>query len=139
MRPRVQSDRGSVTTEIVIIVPVAIALLCLIALVGRTSTTRQTLDGAARDAARAASVQRDPASAQQAALDTANTVLTQSGLRCTSRTVEVDTSQFRAGGQVTAQVACEVSLSDLAMLGLPGSRRLTATATSVIDTYRAIR
>jgi len=132
-------DRGSVTTEMVLVVPIAIALLCLVALVGRTTTTRQVLDGAARDASRAASQQRDPTSARLAALDSATSTITQSGLRCASTSIELDTDRFAPGGQVTAHVACEVNLSDLGLLGLPGSRRVTAAATSVLDTYRATR
>jgi Flp pilus assembly protein TadG len=134
-----ERDRGSVTTEMVIMVPVAIALLCLVALVGRTTTARQVLDGAARDASRAASLQRDSTSAQQTALGSADTAISESGLRCVSVTVELDTSRFEPGGQVTAHVACDISLSDLGLLGLPGSRRVSATATSVLDTYRATR
>ena len=111
-------DRGSVTTEMVLVVPIAIALLCLVALVGRTT---------------------DPGSARRAALESATSTITQSGLRCGSTSVELDTDRFAPGGQVTAHVACEVNLSDLGLLGLPGSRRVTAAATSVLDTYRATR
>ena len=132
-------DRGSVTTEMVLVVPIAIALLCLVALVGRTTTTRQILDGAARDASRAASQQRDPTSARRAALDSATSTITQSGLRCASTRIELDTDRFAPGGQVTAHVACEVNLRDLGLLALPGSRRVAANATSVLDTYRATR
>ena len=83
----VQRDRGSVTTEMVLVVPIAFALLCLVAFVGRTTTTRQILDGAARDASRAASQQRDPTSARLAALDSATSTITQSGLRCASTSI----------------------------------------------------
>jgi Flp pilus assembly protein TadG len=132
-----RSDRGSVTTEVVLIVPIAIALLCLIALVGRTTTTRQTIEGAARDAARAATLQRNATAARAAATDAATTALDQSGLRCASQSIELDLTQFEPGGQVTAQVTCDVNLSDLGPLAVPASRTFEARSTSVIDTYRA--
>ena len=136
---RAHSDRGSISTEVVIIAPIALVLLCLIALVGRTTTARQSLDGAARDAARAASLQRDPAGAAEAARTAAATVLATTGTTCASTTVEVDTSRFEPGGQITVTVGCAVALSDLGLLGLPGTRNLSATSTSPVDTYRAVR
>ena len=51
---RRRCDDGSVTTELVIVTPIAIALLCLVALVGRTATAREQVDEASRDAARSA-------------------------------------------------------------------------------------
>ena len=60
-------DRGSITAELVIVTPVALALLCLVALVGRTTDARSQVDEAARDAARAASIARDPSDAQTVA------------------------------------------------------------------------
>ena len=36
----------------------------------------------------------------------------------------------------TATVACVVNLADLSLPGVPGTRTVTATATSPIDTYR---
>ena len=56
---RFGGDRGSVSTEMVIVAPIALALLCLVALVGRTASAREAVDSAARDAARAASFERN--------------------------------------------------------------------------------
>lgn len=137
MTATTRNDRGSISVEVAIVVPVALALLCLVALVGRTTTTRQILDGAARDASRAASMQRDAGSAQLAARTSVEATLTRSGLNCESTRVELDTTRFEPGGQVTAHVACDVNLSDLALIALPGTRRVTSTATSVLDIYRA--
>jgi hypothetical protein len=50
--------------------------------------------------------------------------------------VVTDTSQFRAGGSVTTTITCNVELSDLVGLAVPGSRTLTASATEPVDTYR---
>jgi hypothetical protein len=83
-------------------------------------------------AARAASLQRDPAAAQAAAETTA----AHADTGCTSLIVRVDTSGFRPGGTVTATVTCTVDLSDLAGLAVPGTTTLTATATSPVDLWR---
>ncbi len=48
----------------------------------------------------------------------------------------VDTAQLQPGGQVTAEVSCQLGLSDIAGFGLPGSRTVRATSTAVVDTYR---
>ena len=37
---------------------------------------------------------------------------------------------------VTATVTCVVNLSDVAVPGLPGTRTITATMSSPLDTYR---
>ena len=49
----------------------------------------------------------------------------------------MDLAGFRPGGTVRATVTCTTGLSDLALLDVPGSRTLSASFTSVIDTYRS--
>ena len=41
--------------------------------------------------------------------------------------------------QVTATVTCKVDVADLAIPGLPGTRTITATASSPVDAYRERR
>lgn len=57
--------------------------------------------------------------------------------------MQIDTSQFsRPPGEpatVSATVTCRVQLSDLAIPGLPGSREITETVESPLDTYRMRR
>jgi hypothetical protein len=61
-------------------------------------------------------------------------------VRCTSQRVDIDTSGFAAPvgtpAKVTATVPCIADLSDLSIPGLLGSRTITATMCSPIDTYR---
>jgi hypothetical protein len=40
---------------------------------------------------------------------------------------------------VTATVTCKVEVADLAIPGLPGTRTITATASSPVDAYRERR
>ena len=135
---RLRGDEGSVTTEVVIITPIAIMLLCLVALVGRTATAREQVDEAARDAARSASLERDPSAAWWAAQDSATTSLTAGGFRCASTSVVVDTSAFQPGGQVAVTVRCDIPLSDLGLLGLSGTRTVESRSVSVVDQYRGL-
>ena len=62
-------------------------------------------------------------------------------LDCTPA-VTVDTAGFAVPpgqpAQVTVQVTCDVRLPGLTVIpGIPGSRTLTATASSPLDIYRA--
>jgi hypothetical protein len=50
----------------------------------------------------------------------------------------VDTSDFRAGGQVRVTVACVTSLPDLGLVGFPGAKTLEARATSPLEQFRQI-
>lgn len=133
---RLRGDRGSVTVELVIVAPIAILLLCLVAFVGRTASAREQVNEAARDAARAASFERDPGAAESAAELAASTSLTTSDTRCTSTGIVADVSSFGPGGQVAVTVTCEIPLSDLGLLGISGTRSVTARSVSVLDVYR---
>jgi Flp pilus assembly protein TadG len=64
---RVRAERGSMTVEFVILAPLLLVLMLFIVLAGRVVEAHGEVDGAARDAARAASVALSPAGAAQAA------------------------------------------------------------------------
>ena len=139
-RYRLGSDEGSATLEMVIMAPVLILFLAAVILGGRVALANQTVESAAAEAARAASIARTPGVARSSARDVAQDHLNSGGVNCASTNVGVDTSEFarRPGrsAQVTAVVSCRVRLGDLGVPGVPGSRTLTASVTSVLDTYR---
>jgi Flp pilus assembly protein TadG len=132
-------DRGNAALELVILAPVILFFLGLMIAAGRTSIAQGSVDAAARDAARQASISRTPAAAQTAALASARTALGQDAIDC-APIVTVDVAGFEVPvgepAQVTARVTCRVSLSDLLVPGMPGSRTLKATFTSPLDPYR---
>ncbi|GAA3372064.1 pilus assembly protein [Streptomyces antimycoticus] len=134
-------DHGSAAVETAIIAPALILLLLVIAAFGRVHLAQGKADSAARAAARTASLARDPATAQQQARQAAMDSLDADGLRCSDVTIHVDTSGLSApigqSATVTATVACTAPLGDLAVPGLPGSKQLTSSFTSVVDQYRA--
>jgi len=135
------ADDGNAALELVILAPVLLGILGLIIAAGRTSIAQGSVNAAARDAARQASISLTPAAAQAAGQASARTALRQDGLDCRP-VVLINVSQFvttRPGqpGAVTATVRCTISLSDLALPGLPGSTRLQAEFTSPLDIYRS--
>ncbi|GAC1322474.1 MAG: hypothetical protein NVSMB13_00930 [Mycobacteriales bacterium] len=128
-------DAGSMTVELVILTPVVVVLLCLLVGLGRAADARGRLTGAVRDAARAASLAPNAAAAQIQARDTAFADLQGADLECRDPQISTDTTGWRAGGQVSVQIRCELDLSQLIFSGLPGRRILTADATVPLDTY----
>lgn len=135
------SEDGSISVEVAILMPAFLLLIAVAAVIGRQTVAQTAIEGAAHDAARAASISRTAPAARTHAQEAARSVLTDQGLHCDPVTVTIDTSQFgRALGQpaaVTATVSCSVSFSDIAVPGLPGNRTLSATFTSPLDIYRS--
>ncbi len=134
-------DKGSVAIEAAIVVPPLIMFLCLAIAGGRLVTSGAKIDAAAEDAAREASIHRTDASAQSAAQAAAAESLDDQGIACASSSVTIDTSGLSVPvgqvGTVTVTVNCTVNLSDLLLPGVPGSKSLTSTATSVVDAFRS--
>ena len=135
-----RADDGNAALELVILAPVLLGLLGLVIAAGRTTIAQGSVDAAAMDAARQASISLTPAVAQGAAQASARAALQQDGIDC-APVVVVDTSQFATPpgepATVTATVSCTVSLSSLSLPGLPGSARLQASFTSPLDLYRS--
>lgn len=131
-------ERGSATTELVLLTPVLIIVLLFVVALGRIGSSRAEVDAAARDAARDAANARSVAEAVTNSDTAARGDLENAGVTCGSLSVVLDTSNFRAGGTVTATVSCTVALQDLVGLGLPSSRTITGRYTEPIDVYRAV-
>ena len=133
-------DRGSYSVEAAILAPVVIALLLAMIAFGRVTDAEGAVDAAAHAAARAASLERTATAAQSSARTAARHSLSGQGITCRTSSVLVDTSGYAltAGQQasVTATLACTANLSDIGLPGLPGSKTLTSSWTSPLDTYR---
>ena len=131
-------ERGSATTELVLMTPVLIIVLLFVVALGRIASSREEVTAAARDAARAAANARSIAAAVPDGDEAARAALHQSGVTCESLAVLLDTTNFRAGGTVSASVSCTVPLRDLVGLGLPAARTITGHFTAPIDLYRGL-
>lgn len=132
-----RTEEGSAGIELVLAFPVIVLGLLYIVFVGRVGTGRLEVDDAARIAARSASVV-SPERAHEAALDAARRTVTDRGLVCTGLDVAVHAENFVPGGSVGVSVTCDVRVSDLGLLGVPGTKRLTASFTEPISQYQAV-
>jgi Flp pilus assembly protein TadG len=129
-------ERGSIAVEVAILAPAFVALLLLVVFAGRVSEAEAEVRRAASQAARAASLRQDGTAAVSAAEAAVTANLADSGFICGELDVAVDTTALRPGGTVAVTVRCTADMSDIALLGVPGSRTFMANAIEVVDTYR---
>ena len=131
-----RSERGSVSVEVAAIAPAFVFLMLLVVFAGKVSEADGNVERAAAEGARAASLRQHPGNAATDARSTVEANLATAGVSCSTLEAIVDTSDFEPGGTVTVTVECTASMADVTLLGVPGTRTFTATATEVIDTYR---
>lgn len=143
-RVRVGADRGMVSTEVAICVPVVLfVFVALIMAGGRVVQAEGEVASAAHEAARAATLHGSPGRARLAAGSIARANLEQSGTTCRSGGPQVDlavdapTGLMEHGAVVTVSVTCVADLGDVALVGLPGSLEFHAEAREIIDEFRS--
>lgn len=124
------ADRGSMSVETVLLAPVILIFLTFLVGAGRLVEAQGEVNGAARDAARAASVQRSLAEAEAAAADTAAEVLDG---ECDAPATTLDGSRLEEGGHVRAEVSCDL---DLGFLGFELTRRVTGVSVVPLEQFR---
>ncbi|MFJ3020892.1 TadE/TadG family type IV pilus assembly protein [Streptomyces tendae] len=134
-RPRANEgdgDRGLSTIEVVILAPVMILFILVLVAFGQLVDGRGALDGAARDAARAGSIQKDHGTAIAEAKKAAEANLADV---CSGPVSVVQKSAgFEPDTLFTVEVSCEVR--GLASIGLNIPTTLSATFSSPLDPYR---
>lgn len=130
---RRRDERGSMAVEIVILTPVLMMFALLVVAAGRYVSAEGDIDAAARDAARAASLQ----DSRTEAIAAANEVVASS--------LDPDThcaepvgfgGTWGAGGSVVITLDCQVSYDGLGLIGLPGSVDIDSSSTVPLDPYR---
>jgi Flp pilus assembly protein TadG len=133
-----RADDGSVAAEVTIVAPFLIMLLMFVGVVvHRGVEARIRIDDAAHQAARAASIERTHAAATSSAQSTATSALSSAGVVCRSLHVAISTGGLRPGGTVTVTVSCDVDFGDALVLGVPGGKRLSASAVEPVDVWRS--
>jgi Flp pilus assembly protein TadG len=139
-RRRWRDDEGSIVLELVVLAPAFTLIVAMLVFAGRVALASHAVAQAADEAARAASIARTQPEANRTAAAAARATLSQQHLDCITTQVGLDTSGFGqpvgTPANVGATVTCVVRLSDLAVPGVPGSRTVTATGSSPLDTYR---
>lgn len=140
LRQRLSEDRGSMSLGAAATVPALFLIGAILLMAGRLALAEGSVQSAANEAARAASISRTQAIAGAQASSTAASTLANANLKCSSTNVATDLSAFNQPvgqvGTVTVTVTCVVPLADLAIPGVGGTRTITSTGTSVIDAYR---
>jgi Flp pilus assembly protein TadG len=129
-------DAGSSTAELALAIPVLMGILLFLVLCGPLVSAQMDLDAAAGAAARSGSIARSETTARAEAERITRQILAARGVTCRNATVSVTANGLRPGGAVTVTVSCTVPLSDLLLLGVPGSRTVSASATSPVDQWR---
>jgi Flp pilus assembly protein TadG len=121
--------------EAVLLAPVLLIFMLFIVGAARIAEAKGEVDGAARDAARAASVQRDFGAAESAASEAAA-----AGLDCGGGQPQVSLagSDWRQGGSVRADVTCDVDLGSAAGFGFAASIRMSSTSVVPLEQFRRV-
>jgi hypothetical protein len=119
----------------VILTPILVLFMAVLVALGRVVEAQGQVDGAARDAARAASVAQNPGTALGDAQTAASADLIGSG-KCTD-TPHVTFgggTNLAPGGVVDVIVTCRVGLPALSFIGFQ-TKTITGHASAPIDTF----
>jgi Flp pilus assembly protein TadG len=123
-----RGERGMSTVEVVFIAPLIMLFILVLVSFGQTVSGRS----AARDAARAGSLERSAGEARAAA----EAIVTDQLADICVDDPLVDGRGFELGGLYTVEVSCEVRGMDLMGIGLETT--MTGTSSSPVDPYRRI-
>jgi Flp pilus assembly protein TadG len=129
-------DAGIATIEVVILAPLLVLFILVLVGLGQMVDARSSLDGAARDAARAGSLQGDLGTAKSQARSAVTDDL--SGI-CLSGSVRVTyqgTDWRPQQGVFAVQVTCKVR--GLASVGFGPKTTMKGTFSSPLDPYRRL-
>ncbi|MFI8528608.1 TadE/TadG family type IV pilus assembly protein [Promicromonospora sukumoe] len=142
IRPRRRGapETGVAAIELVVTILPAIAVCWGMAFGALYALAHQSVQAAAADAARTASLARSAPTAQASAHATAVMALANQDVRCASTDVSVDTAGLLApAGQPSTVSATVVCRLDPIRLGLPIGRPVTVSASmsSPVDTWRS--
>ncbi|GAA2888618.1 pilus assembly protein [Streptosporangium fragile] len=124
-------ERGSLSAETVLLAPVFLLFLLFLVGAGRVVEAQGEVNGAARDAARAASVERTMSDAETAAGEAARDAL--SG-QCEPQ-VSLAGSSWQEGGRVRAEVTCSL---DLAFLGFGAAKEMRGDSVVPLEQFRRV-
>jgi Flp pilus assembly protein TadG len=127
---RWRTDEGSYAVELAAAFAAWVLGVGVLAVAYQIQASGNAVAHAAREAARAASLAADPGAAVRLAGETAGNRLAQSPCEPSSVGVDVDITDFRAGGTVTVSVACRTDPP------IGPVRTLRSSADEIVDRYR---
>lgn len=118
--------------EMVILVPILFMFILLIVAFGRYVSVKGDIEAAARDAARAASMESSVGEAEAMARRVVDASVDGTS-NCRSTNL---TGNWAPGGEIQVRLQCTVSYSGLGLIGLPGSTNIEATSAVPLDPFR---
>ena len=128
-----KASHGSLTVEVLLLVPVLMMMFLLIVHVGRLTDASFRVHRAADVSARIAS-QSNLKSVISHGVAAAHKDLAGSGSTCERADVSITRGQIGRIQTVTSSITCVVSSSGLGILSLP-NRTVRATSTEVVDYF----
>lgn len=139
-RAAIRGERGSLSVELVVMAPGLVLLLLLVAAGGKVVEVQGHIDGAARDAARAASIARSAGQAGQWALQAARADLRAGWCERGSVAASVTGYPVTAvpagpGREVMVVVSCDVNMGPFSLLGFPAMKVFTSRAVAPLDEF----
>ena len=132
---QLRDRRGdSDVAAIIVVVPLALAVVLLFVLFGREGAGAEGVTHAAAVAARAASLERSAGAAEAAAAQAASSTLAATGMACAGGpAVAVSASEWAPGGVVSVTVTCRIA--GVGAIGA-GDRSVSGSARATIDRFR---
>jgi TadE-like protein len=130
-----RGDRGSLAIELVILTPILVLFMAVLVALGRIVEAQGQVDGAARDAARAASIAQNPGTALSDAQTAADgDLIGASKCADTPNVTFGGGTDLTPGGVVNIIVTCRVALPALSFIGFQ-TKTITGHASAPIDTF----
>ena len=138
MRLGCWSDEGVSTIEVVLLTPVFLSFVLFIVAFGLVVDAKGTVNGAARDAARAGSLQRSSAEADRAAHAVADQRLAAActRIRMTTDFQRPDLGSPALTGKYTVHIDCWVSLRAFSLIGIGETVQVSGDSLAPLDVYR---
>ena len=135
-----RTERGAMSVEYVIIVPMVFLVFSLIYAYGRVAQVGATIDSGTRDAARVATLARTYREASTRAVEVVREAIGSSSKQCLDTlTVDVAPRTFQPGDTITVTARCNYPLSDLGLPGAPGSLTVHSQFSSMLDPNRGVQ
>lgn len=135
LRRSASSERGSMAIEVVGLTPVLVAVLLLVVAAGKYVDRVADVEAVARDAARAATLERSASAAQIAADRVVSNAESRLYDGATCDPVAIG-GTFAAGQTISVTVRCQLPWSGLGFIGLSGSLTIERDAQSPLDQWR---
>ena len=130
-----QPECGSAAVELVLLFPVLLLAFILVPAAYHGVNAKLTLDEAAAQAARDATLATTPGEAVSTAQADIDQDLANLGAACTNVSMDIEVGALAPGSTVTVALSCRTTAQTLAGLSLGAGWEIHSTASSPVDQY----